>query len=137
MNNAQSKNYNPELIEKGILPVCEVLNAIPGVSTVYSCEGHPRRPSPPYVSFKSGNEFALKVHKLLDTGSAGGKLKFLWMLTAAFDKDDEFMFTIESNDVRVLREPIKLFPFFSTARWDQNVMKRELLTLSDLLAELR
>lgn len=129
--------HNHDLIEKGILPVCNALNAIPGVRTVYSCEGHPRRPSPPYVSFKSGNEFALKVHKLLESCSTDGRLQFAWMLKASFDNADEFMFSIVSNDVRVLCEPIKLFPFFSAARWDQKVMQRELLTLSDLLAELR
>ena len=26
-------------IEPGILPVCEVLNAIPGIQTLWSCEG--------------------------------------------------------------------------------------------------
>ena len=54
-------------IEPGILPVCKALNAIGGIQTVWSCEGHPWRLvlSKPYVMFTAPQDFAFRLHLLL------------------------------------------------------------------------
>lgn len=43
------KRPNSEKIETGIFTLCEALNEIDGVSTFWSCEGHPDRSAPPFV----------------------------------------------------------------------------------------
>ena len=63
-------------IEPGILPVCEVLNAIPGIQTLWSCEGHPERQSPPYVTFIAPQEIAFQVDQLLSPGRGNETLKY-------------------------------------------------------------
>jgi len=123
-------------IEKGILPVCEALNAIPGVSTIWSCEGHPERPTPPYVCFNADRQVAFKIHEMLGDGDAGKKLKYLWRLTATFDQNGGYEYTICSNDKRILDDSNRLMSFFSGKRWNQSDMEKELLKLSSLLNEL-
>lgn len=40
-NRAVSYQDIPDLVDPGILSVVKYINALPGVCTVYSCEGHP------------------------------------------------------------------------------------------------
>lgn len=51
-----------ELIEPGIRALCDALNGIPGVRTLYSCEGHWQRNMDPYVLFRSSIEFAAELN---------------------------------------------------------------------------
>jgi hypothetical protein len=84
-------------IEKGIRPVCDALNAISGVRTLWSCEGHPHRPSRPYVVFEAPEIVALGIHRALGLGDGGGTLVYCWWLTANFRDNGQLQWCIEPN----------------------------------------
>jgi len=121
------------IIENGIRPVCDVLNSFNGVKTLWSCEGHPERPVPPYVSFESSQEFAFRVHCLLGSGNANGKLKYCWWITAHFNDHGRLTYKIGSNDFRILEER-KFFWF--RLQWSKAEMNTELLMLASLLKSI-
>ena len=64
-------------IEPAIKPLCDVLNAIPGVRTHASCQGHVYPCSAPYVMFYGPIEVAAALEKRLreDAHSALGLFK--------------------------------------------------------------
>jgi hypothetical protein len=89
-------------IEPGIRPLCDALNAIPGVSTVYSCEGHWQRGYQPFVMFDAPNDIALRIHRLLGCGDGGddghGTLGICWWLQARFNNEGTLRYILEPND---------------------------------------
>lgn len=89
------------IIEAGIRPVCDVLNRMPGVTTVYSCEGHWLRKQPPYVMFDAPQEAAFRIHQLLENGRAGGKTKINWWLQARFQESGGLRYILQTNDRRI------------------------------------
>jgi hypothetical protein len=86
-----------DLNERGIRPVCDALNAVPGVRTLWSCEGHPIRESRPYVVFVAPKFFAWRVHRALVLASADGSLKYPWWLNAHFRDNGRLQWCIEPN----------------------------------------
>lgn len=121
------------IIEKGIKPVCDVLNSIPGVKTLWSCEGHPERPAAPYVTFMADTGFAYSVYKMLGRAAAHNELDYCWRLRADFIEGGELQYTIESNDVRVLGPRRSWLNLFVVYHWSKSEMDRELLRLANLL----
>ncbi len=125
-------------IEPGILPVCDALNAIQGIETLFSCEGHPSRPwIAPYVMFRASISDAFKIHKSLSYGHGiHWQLKFCWQLIAAFYEDGTLKYTLKPNDVRFcypdLRFRFFLFPSWRIA-WRRSEMDEELIRLSSLI----
>lgn len=117
-------------IENGIRPVCDALNSISGVRTLWSCEGHPNIPLRPYVAFECTQDFAFSVHKLLDAGHASAKLKYSWRITASFKDNGHLQYLIEPNDTRIRKR------FWLIRNWKQAVMNEELLRLAELLKRL-
>lgn len=86
-------------IEPGIRPVCDALNTIPGIITLWSCEGHSWT-RPPFVTFKASIDVAFKIHKLLGYGHGDGRLKYCWWVRANFLEDGTLQFTLLPNDWR-------------------------------------
>lgn len=84
-------------IEPGIRPVCDALNHFEGVRTLWSCEGHPFRPSRPYVVFEAPETFALRVHQAIEAAQFGGRLHYCWMLSANFRTCGQLQWCIEPN----------------------------------------
>jgi len=122
-------------IENGIRPVCDALNSIAGVNTVWSCEGHPKIPLRPYVSFVSSQDFAFNVHSLLGDGHSHGQLKYAWMLTANFCDNGILKFTIEPNDCRIVNA--RRLKLWFLPQWDKAEMDSELLKLACILKTLK
>lgn len=115
--------------------MCDVLNSIPGVRTLWSCEGHPERPAAPYVTFMADAGFAYSVFNLLERAAAQNELVFCWRLRADFIEGGELQYTIESNDIRVLGRRRSWFDWFSANHWSKSEMDQELLRLAILLKE--
>ena len=117
-------------IEPGVRPVCDVLNAMPDVRTVYSCEGHPRAfvPSKPFVMFKAPAELAFGIHCMLAYGHGDGSLNFCWRLLAQFDDDSSMTYTLTTSDVRVSEKRWRPFQ-----EWTTKAMNLDLLQLASLL----
>jgi len=88
-------------IESGIKPLCDALNALPGVGTMWSCHGHPVRQSRTYVSFLGPRDVAFKIHHALGVGHGDGSLKYHWSIRARFRDDGELQYTIEPEDFRI------------------------------------
>lgn len=86
-------------IEPKILPVCDALNAIPGVRTLWSCDGHATRPSRPYVVFESSEAFAFQVHQLLESEMDHGTLRYWWRLTANFRRSGGLQWLVEAPTI--------------------------------------
>lgn len=116
------------LIEPRIRPVCDALNALPEVRTVYSCGGHYRR-APPFVIFAAPHDVGLAIHRLLGAGHADGRLEYCWSLRAHFI-DDLLHFDIESNDRRVVGK--KAWPYLVRGHAS---MRAELLRMAAVLTE--
>ncbi|MDI3260295.1 MAG: hypothetical protein QJR02_11425 [Sinobacteraceae bacterium] len=72
-------------IEPRIAPLCAALNAIPGVKTLYSCEGHWQRNMDPYVLFRSSLAFAGEFNARLIAASP--ELAFFWRVSGMFLSD--------------------------------------------------
>lgn len=119
-------------IEPDIRPVCDVLNAIEDVKTVYSCEGHMSRLSRPFVMFDAPPDIALKIHRLLGYGHGDGTLKLNWCMTSRFQDDGSMRYIIEPNDFRV---PFDIWSIKSWTLWLD--MKNELDRLSNLLKQVK
>lgn len=113
-------------IEPGIRPVCDALNRVAGVQTIWSCEGHPWRDAPPFVVFNAHQAAAFRVHKLLGHGHGDGSLKYCWWLTSRFNEDGSLQYVLESNDCRVVPRS-RLFPKWRRAGMDQDLSRLALL----------
>lgn len=94
-------------IEPGIKPVCDALNAISGVTTVYSCEGHFWRSETPFVIFDATIETAFKIHRLLgyangvSRGDGNGYLDINWLMEARFQDDGSLRYFLGTFDKRM------------------------------------
>lgn len=119
-------------IEPGILPVCGVLNSLPAVHTLWSCEGHPHRPTNPYVVFIASQELAFSISNLLELDPGVTNLKYNWRLIASFRFDGSLQYVIEPSDVRLLDRGFRLFRLYG--RKSMNV---ELLHLAKLLSTVK
>jgi hypothetical protein len=121
---------NPDdCIEPGILPVCDALNAIPGVCTKYSCEGHTVILKRPYVMFTAPEGIALKLHRSLGIGRGIDKtLKYNWCITAHFQDDGSTSYCLQPNDYRLLGKSWWPFP-----KWWRRSMDSELIGLASVL----
>lgn len=119
-------------IEAGILPVCDVLNALPGVYTLWSCEGHPEIQMRPYVTFIATQETAFKLDGLLRSSHQFG-LHYRWGVTANFRMDGSLQYTIGPNDYRLEARSSRWW--WQGYQWNLRVMKRELKRLASALAQ--
>jgi len=129
----------PPTIEPGIRPVCDALNAIPGVQTIYSCEGHPNRhgPSTPFVIFLAPQGVAFRLWQIVQDGILSGKLFYSWWLRADFREDGTMQYKIESNDGRLsLPERTKWLGNLRYVPWKRNDMDAEMLRMAGLIAKL-
>lgn len=128
-------NHTGNYIEPGIRPVCDVLNSMLGVATVYSCEGHWMRGCAPFVMFDAPNEVALRIHRILDSGGGhgDGSLSFCWRLHASFQDDGALRYILEPFDVRL--PPHKPNVFTQWKVWSQ--MDAELNRLANLLVQIK
>lgn len=88
-----------DLIEPKIRPVCDALNAISDVHTLWSCEGHASRPSRPYVVFEAPETIALQIHRMIGDGHAGGALNYWWNMTANFRDNGQLQWLIEAPTI--------------------------------------
>lgn len=85
------------LIEPGIRPVCDVLNRLDDVRTLWSCEGHPFRTSRPYVVFEAPEQVAFQLHQMIHPESVDASLEYCWWLTANFRPDGRLQWCLEPN----------------------------------------
>ncbi len=115
------------VIEPGILPVCNALNARDGFRTLWSCEGHYGSPSMPFVIFQASQDTAFELDKLLTTAFEDGRLCFWWNLTANFRDDGSLQYRISPNDSR-MRQNWRYLPLV------RKQIDRELVKLARLLS---
>lgn len=99
---------NP-VIEPGIRPVCDALNARDGIRTLWSCEGHYGTPSKPFVIFEAEQAVAFDLDRLLTRAYEDGRLRFWWNITANFREDGSLQYHIRPNDSR-LNQNWRYFP---------------------------
>lgn len=121
---------NGAIIEPGILPVCDALNSIKGITTLYSCEGHPWRPARPYVSFRCDEDKARKVNESVKTGR---ELTYVWWVTGNFTPDGEWIYCLEPNDIRVKR-PLR---FGILPAWNRQMMNDDLSKIANKIRSIR
>lgn len=126
-------------IEPAIKPVVDALNAIPGVSTVASCQGHVFRAgsfwdlllsdgSYPYVYFKAPVNVACVLARALHESSVKEKpeIRTYWVIEGRFNADFELAFTL------IAPEQERWAKHFSGRIWRYGVFRKKLD--ADLLA---
>ncbi|AVD70434.1 hypothetical protein CAY53_02195 [Desulfobulbus oralis] len=88
-------------IEPNIRPLCEALNAVAGVRTIASCQGHVCPCSPPYVMFESPLAFAAALEKALREDSMANlpRLRVFWEVKGMFDGTYTLRFYLHSPDL--------------------------------------
>jgi hypothetical protein len=130
-------NYYPWTIEPGIRPVCDALNAIPNVTTCWSCQGHPERPSPPFVIFKAPLERAYEIHCMLGSGHGPDQsLRICWLVTANFYGDNgSLQFMISPNDQRFPGSKWRFFRRWNRALVDADIERMAYMLQSYLKAD--
>lgn len=117
--------YDPKLVEPGIRPVCEALNAIPGVATIYSCHGH--RGSNPFVLFYAPLETAHRLFVGLERAWMTEQIADQWLMTADLYAYPDLRFMITPNR----RDDRLWFPWISRRR-----CKRELWSLAAVIRDI-
>ncbi len=115
-------------IEPGVQPICDVLNQIPHVETLWSCHGHPERRSRPFVIFAAPVATSFRLHRLLVQGAAQNILQFNWWMVANFNDEGDLQYTIEPNDYRI---PGRRWPW---RQWNRKSIDKDLARLAELLA---
>jgi len=123
-------------IEPGVKPLCDALNSLPGVHTLWSCEGHPEDGSRPYATFIGPAEAAFAISHTIGTDSQAAGLHFSWNLTATFRDDGTLQYTIEPNDYRVMRQTWAEW-LFARRRWSKQIMANDLSGLAGLIRNLK
>jgi len=63
-------------VEAGVVRLCDALNSLHGVFTIWSCERHPELLSRPVVTFVAPKELAFKVHRAIEERGQGLGLNF-------------------------------------------------------------
>lgn len=122
-------------IEPGVRPLCDALNALPGVHTLWSCQGHPEDGSRPYATFIAPAETAFAISRAIGPDNQDLGLHFYWNLTATFRDDGTLQYTIEPNDYRVT-QPRWGGWLFARRLWDMQTMVRDLSGLAGLVRNL-
>lgn len=123
-------------IEEGVKPLCDALNALPGVYTIWSCEGHSEVGSRPYATFIASSETAFAVHRAVSGDKSDAGLHYCWNLTATFRDDGTLQYTIEPNDYRLVRDKWASW-LFPRRRWSNQAMAGELGRLAELVRNLK
>ena len=84
-------------IDRAIKPLVDSLNAIDGVVTVASCEGH-FFGGTPYVYFKSSMQVAAKIERLLrETASSDQPIfHYDWIIKGLFNEEYELTYCLHS-----------------------------------------
>lgn len=131
-------------IEPGIRPLCDALNAIDGVKTRWSCEGHSGWQTlswsrfgfreRPYVVFTAPEAVALEIQKVVWKGQMADMLKLTWWITGNFApltdyRDGDWQWCLEPNDYRVTE----------TAFWSPRIaraVRHDRLAIVDLVSSL-
>lgn len=86
-----------QTIERKIQPLVDALNALPGVRTIASCEGHFSRISRPYVYFHCPPALAETIAaRLHDLNMQDNKLSHWWHLTGMFNGEHRLCFSLEA-----------------------------------------
>lgn len=121
-------------IEPGIQPVCDVLNSMDDVYTLWSCEGHADLPMLPYVVFIAPQPIAFKAYLLLSPSGGAASLKYNWSLYANFRNDGSLQYIIKLEDYRINNSSYR---WWSSQHWKKSEMDVELVRLATLLTKLR
>jgi len=123
----------PRSIEPAVQPLCDALNAIPSVSTLYSCHGHPNRSAHPFVTFCAPPDVAFKIHRLLGPGHGDGSLQYCWWMRARFQDDGTMQYHIEPHDYRVSGGT----SVFQGLRWSRKTMDQDLARLAAMISQMK
>lgn len=91
----REKGIDPAVIEPGILPVCEALNALPEVRTLWSCEGHWGRQLP-YAGFQATADMAEAINRAVSRAGS-----YCWWVVGMFDPEGVLRFSLRPNDYRL------------------------------------
>ena len=129
---------NPSIntpIESGVKPLCDALNSLPGVYTVWSCEGHPYRGHPPFAIFVTDQATAFKVNSAIEAGPHTKALHFNWWTTATFREDGSLQYSIQPSDWRI--PDGTWWRFWPLPRWSRRVMMKDLKRLAELVAQIK
>lgn len=91
------RNKKPyHIIDEKIRPLVDVLNALEGVETVASCEGHCSPGDTPYVYFKAPVAFARTLAKELREAPEQGMVHAGWEITSVFNENYQLAFSLRS-----------------------------------------
>lgn len=129
---------NPSIntpIEPGVKPLCDALNSLHGVYTVWSCEGHPNRGAAPFVIFVTDQATAFKVTSVIAADRDETGLHFNWWTTATFREDGSLQYAIKPDDYRIPSGT--WWRFWPLPRWSQRVMMNDLARLAELVSQLK
>lgn len=118
-------------IEQGVKPLCNALNSLPGVFTIWSCEGHPDRHARPYVVFVTDHSTAFGIHCAIQARPGLG-LRFNWGVTASFREDGSLQYVLEPHDYRVSVGSWRGWKF--ARRLDHGRLLKDILRLAELVA---
>lgn len=111
MSNTSSASSYTGLIEAGVLPLCDVLNAVEGITTHFSCEGHPRSAMPPYVVFSASSLLAQRIEAAIREAHRRRILQYIWRVTGYFNEAGRWLYCIEPNDTRLIQKTwLGIFP---------------------------
>ena len=133
---SEHPNYTPyerNNVDPGVQALCDVLNTIDNVRTLYSCEGHPELPTSPYVMFEAPTDVSFSIHKLLGHGRADGTLTFSWQIQSHFNisMDGGWHSVIKPNDIRIVKPPVGFFSFKNP--WDSSTTRAYMDRISELV----
>lgn len=99
-----------QTIEPKISPLVDALNALPGVRTIASCQGHVTRISRPYVYFHCPPAVAeAMAARLHDLNMQDDTLSYWWHLTGAFNGEHRLCFSLKAPDLDHRRGFLKTF----------------------------
>jgi len=89
-----------QTIEPKIRPLVDALNAIDGVRTIASCQGHATRVSSPYVTFSCLPLVAEQIAARLDRVRSQGGLHHDWRLSGEFNGENKLCFSLRAPGLR-------------------------------------
>jgi hypothetical protein len=123
-------------IEPGIAPLCDAINHIPGVHTLWSCEGHPRDGTRPYVVFEAPHDFSFALHQQLSGANAFRKtLRFNWRIMANFQESGRLQWILEIDDVRI-RPPNLVGVLIGRNHWSRAQADADIIKIANLCTRL-
>ena len=123
-----------EEIDPAVRPLVDSLNAVQGISTIASCEGHWYR-KPPYVYFRAPVHLAALIEKRLreDAMNSHPKLAGNWLVEGRFDNNCSLAFCLYAPDYhRIAESDLAAFWLFGVRRLR---IDKELLALAHLVKE--